>query len=392
MLERIRDLAGRWRRPRMPTTIIGDVTAARLKVIVFADAIGPTLQLNLLRPLRAMCDAGACSLVIVTEDGMEVLQRNPLGASGALQELWRNVGPCAVFASRYGGPYADVIVGMAKANHSPLIFHLDDNLFEVPPEIGAAKYRRYRTPARQSALWTLIEGASLVYLSTEPLRQRLAQLGLKNRVHVGDIASASDPLPPYPKSPGGSLVFGYMASGSHAADLELALPAIVDALERHPAATFEMFGSLPVPPALDRFHGRIRHRSPVRDYDGFLQSLQRLGWDFGIAPLRDTPFNAVKTDTKWVEYTAAGIPVLASDREVYRRCCADGAGLLVPDDGWSNAIQSMITDKELRAAVASKAVQRLKSTYSVSRLRLQLLTVLAQAGTAEANSLAHAWR
>lgn len=44
-----------------------------------------------------------------------------------------------------------------------------------------------------------------------------------------------------------------------------------------------------------------------------------LRFDIGIAPLADVPFNRAKSAIKLLEYSAAGLPVVASDVEPYRR-------------------------------------------------------------------------
>ena len=40
--------------------------------------------------------------------------------------------------------------------------------------------------------------------------------------------------------------------------------------------------------------------------------------DFAVAPLVDTPFNRCKSDLKILEYSALGLPVIASDLPQYR--------------------------------------------------------------------------
>lgn len=51
------------------------------------------------------------------------------------------------------------------------------------------------------------------------------------------------------------------------------------------------------------------------------QKYARLSFDFdiGVAPLTDIPFNRAKSWIKALEYTAAGVPVVMSDVEEYRR-------------------------------------------------------------------------
>ena len=102
----------------------------------------------------------------------------------------------------------------------------------------------------------------------------------------------------------------------------------------------------------------------------------------GLTPLCDNPFTRLKTYTKWVEYTAAGLPVIASDHPIYRDCCADGAALLVKDADWATALPGLLGDAAARQAILATARARVGRDYSVARLREQLLDVFRRAGVA----------
>jgi hypothetical protein len=319
---------------------------------------------------------------VLTEADVASSARTDAEARAMIAAFIHALRPQAVFVSRYGGIGAAGIAAAARATAVPVIFHLDDNLFALPPELGAAKVKKYADPVRQAALQQLLDEADLVYLSTSLLFEQL-QIGgqLTRNAVVAEIASASDPvpdaladLPPLP------IVFGYMASSSHSADLAMITPAIVGALMRYSDTRFELFGNIARPPALKRLGARVAHHPAIADYDAFLRRLAQLGWHFALAPLQDMQFNRAKTNTKWVEYAAAGIPTLASDHPIYRDCCRAGAGVLVRDGDWEGAIATMITDPALRQAVRQRALDRLRAEYGLTRLGRQLLDVLARAG------------
>lgn len=345
---------------------------APCRLLVVADAAGATLQLNLLRPLAAAVAAGACRLTVVTEaDGPDI----------AWSARWDALRPHAVFASRYAGVGAAALRDEARRRGTPLVFHLDDNLFEVPEAAGAAKARRYRDPTRQAALRLLLEQADLVYLSTATLRDQITDHArLPAACVIGAIASASDPLPAPLAARGGMPVFGYMASGSHGPDLALAMPGILAALAARPGARFELFGSLAMPPPLAALGERVRHIAPVADYDGFLHRLRDLGWAWGLAPLGPGRFNAAKTDTKWVEYAAAGVPALVSAHPVYTASAADGAAIAVTDPDWASVLPAVLGDHARSGAVLARARARLATQYPLVRLTEQIRGVLGAAG------------
>jgi glycosyltransferase involved in cell wall biosynthesis len=105
-----------------------------------------------------------------------------------------------------------------------------------------------------------------------------------------------------------------------------------------------------------------------------------LRWDIGLAPLRATPFNIVKADTKWVDYTSIGAAVVASANTAYDRCCAEGCGMLVSgDDGWRAALQALIDNPDQRFAMVEAAQSRLVRDYSRDALTRQVLDMFALA-------------
>jgi glycosyltransferase involved in cell wall biosynthesis len=105
------------------------------------------------------------------------------------------------------------------------------------------------------------------------------------------------------------------------------------------------------------------------DYPGFLRTLSRVDWSFGIAPLADLPANRGKTDNKYREYGACRIPAIYSNLPVYSGSVVDGrTGLLVPhtEDGWRDGLGRMMADATLRANLAHAAFQDVADRFSVA--------------------------
>ena len=82
-----------------------------------------------------------------------------------------------------------------------------------------------------------------------------------------------------------------------------------------------------------------------KDYDAFVPWLMRLAnsWDFAIAPLVDTKFNRSKSPLKLLDYSALGLPIVASDVEIYQ---TDAPAIkLTQNDStsWIRAISDQMT-------------------------------------------------
>jgi glycosyltransferase involved in cell wall biosynthesis len=89
----------------------------------------------------------------------------------------------------------------------------------------------------------------------------------------------------------------------------------------------------------------------------------------------DEKFNLCKAPTKFVEYTAAGIPVIASDIQVYSPFAMPGCAVLVQDE-WYDAIDALLKDSGLRASMVKNAHEYCVSNFSEKRLQDQLVTLI----------------
>ncbi|HSU82544.1 MAG TPA: glycosyltransferase, partial [Thermoanaerobaculia bacterium] len=102
-------------------------------------------------------------------------------------------------------------------------------------------------------------------------------------------------------------------------------------------------------------------------YPEYRQALPRLGWEVGLAPLRDLEFNRGKNNAKYREYAAAGIAGIYSDAEVYRTTVTHRqTGLVVPHasvQAWYEAILELAGDAGLRSSIRRNAFADLRANY-----------------------------
>lgn len=82
-----------------------------------------------------------------------------------------------------------------------------------------------------------------------------------------------------------------------------------------------------------------------------------IDYDIGICPLTDTQFARSKSPIKALEYSARGIPVIASDVEPYRNFIHDGVdGFLVKHEHeWLNRLETLANDEDLRLMMGAAA-------------------------------------
>lgn len=90
--------------------------------------------------------------------------------------------------------------------------------------------------------------------------------------------------------------------------------------------------------------------------------------DIGIMPLPDEPWARGKSGYKLIQYMACGLPVAASPVGVNSEIVLEGqTGFLAADDqGWARALQLLVDDQSLRAAMGASGRRRAATGYSLA--------------------------
>jgi len=351
------------------------VVRTGLRILVVCDVVGATQQISFAQPLTSAVSSGEIVLDMIGHDP------EWLESQAAVQSCWTRYEPDVLFLSRYASGAAEALIEQARVAGKPVVFHLDDDLLNVPERLGQSKFEYYNRPERLAALRGALDASDLVYASTATLAEALTQNGIRAPIFAGDIYCSMEAETLAPPLPASGPVIGYMATGGHGADLDIVVPAIARLMDDIPELRFETFGTIGAADSLaERFGSRVCLHRGVSPYDKFLDALRDLGWWIGIAPLEDTPFNRCKADTKWVEYTFAGLPVVASNLPVYQMACIPGAGFLVEtEEEWYAALRSLVLSRQTRDSVVGRAQEHLRARYSRARLKAQLFGVIERA-------------
>lgn len=241
-------------------------------------------------------------------------------------------------------PMVEIIRRLRERGHPAVVVDMDDNLNSIDPANPAflALHPQYGNPAHTAAnAQTACDLATMVTVSTPALLPVYAKHGrgvvLENRVPKGFLDI------PHEDSP----VIGWAGSThSHPNDLQQVGFAVARLLREgqsyfgigHPTGLRVGLGLDHDPPAT----GDVDHpRWPFE--------VTRIG--VGIAPLDDTIFNAGKSWLKPLEYSAVGVPWVASPRAEYARFHrGHNVGFLArnPKD-WYRHLKRLCTDPGLRA-------------------------------------------
>ncbi|ODN68561.1 glycosyltransferase family protein [Methylobrevis pamukkalensis] len=340
------------------------------RLLFVANGMVPTLQFSFVHPLAPLEQAGLVDLRFLFEPTID--ERI---AEGSLGPLMGEIAPDLVVFCRYSGAGTEEIMAAVRKRGGKVITHLDDDLLDVPKSIGAVKHAFHNDPARLATVRRLMADSDAVYFSNAVLAARMTAKQPVRRAVVSGIINALPCLRLPARGP--TRRIGYMGF-DHAADFALVAGALARLLDRRPEVGFDVFGPIPIPPSLARFADRIRVFGPVGGYDAFVRRLASLEWDVGICPLVRDDFNLVKSDIKWLEYTACGMATVASADTVYDTVCADGCGLLARTEAeWFDGLDGLVADPDARYRMALRAQRRLIDAYSPGHLRAQVLALLA---------------
>lgn len=249
-----------------------------------------------------------------------------------------------------------------------LIYIIDDDLLNIPPEISSAAY--YGQKEIQGYIRGMIEMSDAI-LSPSPLL--LEKYAVDGRRAIQIEEPAIDPVPYKPHNPDKPVKIGFAGSIDRTGDIEVILKDALLRVKREygDRVQIEFFGAIPsFAEALD-----ARCIPYCESYDGYRKMLNSLEWDIGLAPMPDTPFHACKHYNKFVEYAAAGIVGIFSDIKPYSRLRTLEAPCIFcrnDADEWVLRIKELVSDFKKREKLRKVCLQYSIEDLSIEKCALAL--------------------
>lgn len=236
-------------------------------------------------------------------------------------------------------------------------YYLDDNFWELDPDSSIGKH--YASPPVRRALEEIIAHAEVVIAATPLLAEYV-------RAYAGHVVHLNVPVdltlvPSLRPVRAGALRMGFAGSVHRSQDLEEVAGAVHRALERHPRLEVEVIGARGGLGA----HPRIREFAHVDSYREYVALQLSREWSFALAPLGAARSNAYKTDNKYREYGALGIPGIYEDAPPYAAVRDAETGLLAGSRRtWDDAIETLIASPDLRVAIRRAAREDIELRYA----------------------------
>ena len=103
------------------------------------------------------------------------------------------------------------------------------------------------------------------------------------------------------------------------------------------------------------------------DVEKYEMALQDLRLDVAIAPLLNSKFNHSKSNLKWLEYSACGVPTIASDVVTYAEIDDGHTGMLEnTQQDWYGALTHLIDNPGALVVMGEEANNWCRTHYDLS--------------------------
>jgi glycosyltransferase involved in cell wall biosynthesis len=262
------------------------------------------------------------------------------------------------------------ILARARAERKPVIYEIDDLLFELPEDhIDTAAH--YYSPALFAMLRAVIE-ADLVTTSTEPLQDYLRAFNpqvarLPNYLddRLWTLRSETE----MKAHNTDQVVIGYMGTNTHQADIASIAPLLGRLLERYGKRLKLRFWGA-VPPEGLSSHPQVECQPlEMHSYAEFAAYFSQQDCDLFVAPLVDSAFNRCKSAIKFLEYSALGIPGVYSRTAPYQAVVREGDNgfLAGSEQEWQDRLTELIDSAELRGRIGKQALQTVQNEWLLSQ-------------------------
>lgn len=260
-----------------------------------------------------------------------------------------------------------IIAGLKEKYPNKLfLVECDDDVFTVPAASPASK-GYFAGGEIEWFVKRQIEICDGGVVSTRWLKKRFEFMG-KPAVLVENSIELKKWDPPLDKKYGHKTIkIGWFGGGTHDADLRVIKNVIPAIFKKYNNVRFYIIGGVP---SLFLNTKRVINKHEWHDIDKYPKAIKKYNFDIGIAPLRDSDFNRAKSNLRWLEYSAMGIPTVASNVGHFKETLKNGktALLVTEEKEWIDALSKLIEDKEYRVNLGMRAHKELRKKWNKERM------------------------
>lgn len=255
----------------------------------------------------------------------------------------------------------DLFLSLKVRHGKPFVTEQDDFLFSLPSGHQAHPYWLPGEP--HTIIGTRQILASDAMIVSTPY---LLDLYSPHHKEIYVVENAIDTTV-WPKrtdrSFGSKVRLGWVGGGSHFDDLAIIKEPVFEILEKYNNVEFVCLHGVP---EFFKHHKKIKINHDFKTIDRYPKHVGKFKFDIGLAPLVDNDFNRGKSNLRFLEYSAMGIPTIASDVENFRLSIAQGkTGFLCQThEDWVRHMSCLIENKGIRMDMGRKALKEVKSRWN----------------------------
>jgi len=246
----------------------------------------------------------------------------------------------------------------------PMVYDTDDNVHAIrPSNIGYKSYNPI-SPHTKFAI-TALQEAFAITTSTRELKEVYGQ----NNKRITILPNAIDfevwDKCPRGKKPKGEIRLSLLLSGSHYEDIKEIEPVLIEIMVRYPNVKLYVMNSYK-DDILQKLPRANRKQLIWQDWcelNDWPRMNKKLAFDIGLAPLNDTDFGRSKSNLRWMEYAAQGIPIIASDTLPYQNT---ESILCNSKSEWFDALVDLIEHPDKREELGKKAYDKCKQEFNMA--------------------------
>jgi glycosyltransferase involved in cell wall biosynthesis len=238
-------------------------------------------------------------------------------------------------------------------------------LWSKNPMEHGGRYLDIETNIRRRDLFRAsFRNADMVSTTTDILREKLSAINPNTVVLPNLVDFEQYPIVEHVKK---RIRIGWQGGASHYEDLHMVAGAVKKILKKHDNVDFVFWGDL-------RMYGLFRE-IPIERIEChqwvkqivYPYKLACMNIDIGLCPIINNEFNRNKSAIKWMEYSVVKAATIASDMPPYSPVISNGnTGLLVKEDGWFDAMDMLVQDKNKREQMALNAFNEVHENHNAN--------------------------
>lgn len=281
-----------------------------------------------------------------------------------------------VFQITYLQEVVDFLEFMKMVNpKSKLITEIDDWMFDIPSYNVASHPYRPGSEKERIAM-DQIKLSDALFVSTNFLKESLLEIFPGKNIHVVPNSIDFDLWGLSKQDETVRII--YTGCGNHSGDLETIKPVLLQLLEDFPK--LEVLISVDFECFQDVKHPRFKVVNKWCDILNYPKFVQEWRGSIGIAPLRDNAFNRAKSNLRWLEYSAMGIPSVMSNVRPFSESVTHGENgyLCKSKKDWYDTLTMLIKNKAKRNEVGLKALSHVKENYDMNKTARKYREILEE--------------